>query len=145
LEDPKVSVLLVWFFFFFWDRVSLCSPEWPWIHDPSTSVLKKLGLQVCTSTAGLVLLSCLLFSCSFTQSLFTSSFSLFCSIEAWTQGLHLEPLHQLFFCDEFSQDRVLQTLSPGWHWTVILLISASWVARIAGVSHWCLAYWTPPS
>jgi hypothetical protein len=27
----------------------------------------------------------------------------------------------------------------GWPWTTILLISASWVARIAGMSHWSLA------
>jgi hypothetical protein len=52
------------------------------------------------------------------------------SIGAWTQGLHLEPLHQPFFDDGFFQDRVSQTISPGWLWTVILLISASWVATI---------------
>jgi hypothetical protein len=33
------------------------------------------------------------------------------------------------------QDRVLQTVCPGWFPTEILLISASWVARITGVSH----------
>jgi hypothetical protein len=27
----------------------------------------------------------------------------------------------------------------GWPWTMILLISYSWVARITGLSHWCLA------
>jgi hypothetical protein len=32
------------------------------------------------------------------------------------------------------QDRVLQTIGPGWLPTAILLISASWVARITGVS-----------
>jgi hypothetical protein len=26
----------------------------------------------------------------------------------------------------------------GWLWTMILLIFASWVAGITGVSHWCL-------
>jgi hypothetical protein len=36
------------------------------------------------------------------------------------------------------QDRGLQPLCPGWLRTVILLISASWVAR-TGVSHWHLA------
>jgi hypothetical protein len=30
-------------------------------------------------------------------------------------------------------------ISPGWLWTVILLISDSWVAGITGVSHWRLA------
>jgi hypothetical protein len=26
--------------------------------------------------------------------------------------------------------------SPGWLWALIILIFASWVARITGVSHW---------
>jgi hypothetical protein len=42
----------------------------------------------------------------------------FCNTGAWTQGLHLELLHQ-----------------PFWLRTMILLISASWVARITGMSH----------
>jgi hypothetical protein len=29
-----------------------------------------------------------------------------------------------------------ELLCLGWLWTGILLISASWVARIAGMSHW---------
>jgi hypothetical protein len=43
-----------------------------------------------------------------------------------------------FFVGYF-QDRVLWTLSPGCIWTVILLISASRVAKITGVSHQRLA------
>jgi hypothetical protein len=34
------------------------------------------------------------------------------------------------------QDRVSRTVCPGWFQTTILLISASWVARITGMSHW---------
>jgi hypothetical protein len=34
-------------------------------------------------------------------------------------------------------DRVSRTIFPGWLWTTVLLISASWVAKIIGVSHWC--------
>jgi hypothetical protein len=34
---------------------------------------------------------------------------------------------------------VLRTRCLGWLWTVILLISASWVARITRKSHWCPA------
>jgi hypothetical protein len=30
----------------------------------------------------------------------------------------------------------LWTVCPRWLWTTILLISASWVARITGMSHW---------
>jgi hypothetical protein len=33
-------------------------------------------------------------------------------------------------------DRVSWTVCLGWLWTVILLISASWLARITGVSHY---------
>jgi hypothetical protein len=32
--------------------------------------------------------------------------------------------------------RVSRTICPGWLWTTILLISASWVAKIIDVSHW---------
>jgi hypothetical protein len=32
--------------------------------------------------------------------------------------------------------KILQTICPGWTWTKILLITASQVARITGVSHW---------
>jgi hypothetical protein len=40
------------------------------------------------------------------------------------------------FCDESFQDRVSsRTTSPGWLWTTVLLIFASWTARITGVSH----------
>jgi hypothetical protein len=38
------------------------------------------------------------------------------------------------FCVGIFQDRVLETIYVGWLWTAILLISASWVARITGVS-----------
>jgi hypothetical protein len=33
------------------------------------------------------------------------------------------------------RDRISRTICPGWLRTTILLISASWVARITGVSH----------
>jgi hypothetical protein len=35
----------------------------------------------------------------------------------------------------YVQDRVCQTICLSWPWTMILLISASWVARIRGMSH----------
>jgi hypothetical protein len=41
----------------------------------------------------------------------------------------------VLLCVGYFQGRVSQTICPGWSWTVILLISASWVARIIGVSH----------
>jgi hypothetical protein len=41
-------------------------------------------------------------------------------------------------CVEYFPDRVLWTICLGWLWTTILLISASWVAGITGVSRWRL-------
>jgi hypothetical protein len=41
-----------------------------------------------------------------------------------------------FFCDGYFRDRVSWTLCPGWLQTMIHLISASWVAKITGMSHW---------
>jgi hypothetical protein len=43
------------------------------------------------------------------------------------------------FYDGSFWDRVSQTICPGWSQTEILLISASWVVRITGLSHQCLA------
>jgi hypothetical protein len=43
------------------------------------------------------------------------------------------------FCDGHFQDRVLWTICLGWLQTPILLISASSVVRITGMSHQCLA------
>jgi hypothetical protein len=46
-------------------------------------------------------------------------------------------------CDGCFQDSISQTISLGWLQTVIFLISASWVARITGISHQypvCLSY-----
>jgi hypothetical protein len=37
-------------------------------------------------------------------------------------------------CVGYFRDWVLHTIYPGWPWTAVL-ISASWVARIIGVSH----------
>jgi hypothetical protein len=56
--------------------------------------------------------------------------------------LPLQPLPQPFFVLGFFQDKVLQTICLGWLWTVILLISASWVVRITGGSHLCLAMYS---
>jgi hypothetical protein len=43
----------------------------------------------------------------------SSSFFFFNGTEVWTQGLHLEPLHQPFFVMGFFRDRVLQTICLG--------------------------------
>jgi hypothetical protein len=54
------------------------------------------------------------------------NFFFFCGTRVWTQGLHLEQLHQPFFCAGFFQGRVSQTICPGWLRTTVLLIFASW-------------------
>jgi hypothetical protein len=62
----------------------------------------------------------------------------FCGTRAWTQGLHLEPLHQpVFMIFFFFWDWISQTICPVWLWIMILLISASWdlPPRITGMSH----------
>jgi hypothetical protein len=64
---------------------------------------------------------------------------LFCSTGAWTQGLHFEPFCQPFVAKGFFQDRVSQNYLSWLPSNCILLISASWVARITGMSHWCPA------
>jgi hypothetical protein len=44
------------------------------------------------------------------------------------------------FCVGYFWDRVLQTICLGWLQMAFLLISASWVSSIIGVSHWCQLY-----
>jgi hypothetical protein len=60
-------------------------------------------------------------------------FGFFCGIT--TQGLHLKALHQPIFGMGFFKTRPNELFAWSLFWTVIFLISASWVARITGVSH----------
>jgi hypothetical protein len=66
------------------------------------------------------------------------------AVQYW--GLNLGPIlwatPLALLCEGlfFFLNRILWTVCLGWLWTVILLISASWVARITGVSHQHLAY-----
>jgi hypothetical protein len=52
-------------------------------------------------------------------------------------------LHQPFLCCRVFWESVSQTICWGWFWTEILLIFASWVAGITGVSHRYLAWCSP--
>jgi hypothetical protein len=65
-----------------------------------------------------------------TNLFFNAILVFFCDTGIWTRDLHLEPLHQSFFCEGFFWDKVSWTISLGWLWTKILPISASWVVRI---------------
>jgi hypothetical protein len=75
---------------------------------------------------------------SFISLIFALKFFFFFNTRASTQGLHLEPLHQPYFCEGCFEIRSCKLFAQGWLQTVILLISAPWVARITGMSHWCL-------
>jgi hypothetical protein len=57
-------------------------------------------------------------------------------LRAYTLSYSASPFSWGFF-----RDRVSWTICPGWLQTSILLISASWVARITGVSHQHPAHW----
>jgi hypothetical protein len=79
-------------------------------------------------------------------------FFLFCATGAWTQGLMFarQVLYYLSYSTNpflcwwfffFFSRYGLQTICLGWLRNMILQISASWVARITGVSHpWWLFY-----
>jgi hypothetical protein len=64
---------------------------------------------------------------------------LFCSTGVWTQGLHLEPLHQPFSVMGFFRIGSHELFCLVWLQTMILLISATCVTRTTGVSHQHLA------
>jgi hypothetical protein len=78
---------------------------------------------------------------NFAQSYLQLCFLFIYFLQFW--GLNSGPTPQatppIFFYEGFFRDRVSRTVCLGWLLTVILLVSASWVARIIGVSHWCLA------
>jgi hypothetical protein len=46
---------------------------------------------------------------------------------------------EMLFIRKATTKMEIRTVCPDWLQTSILLISASWVARSKGVSHWCLA------
>jgi hypothetical protein len=42
----------LYFFVCFFETVSLCNPDWPWICGPPASASWGMGLQMCTTTPG---------------------------------------------------------------------------------------------
>jgi hypothetical protein len=91
----------------------LFPPDWPWTTILLISASQAVGFIGICRHAWLLHFYLFIFA-----------------IGVWTQCLHLEPLHQVFFVT----DRLPRTICLGWLWTEILLISASWVARIISVS-----------
>jgi hypothetical protein len=73
----------------------------------------------------------------FISSLSTSSFLFFFFFFCARLGFQLRASNTLpaLFCVGCFQDRFSQTIYPSWPWTEILLISASSVTRITGLSH----------
>jgi hypothetical protein len=51
------SLLSLLLFCIVLDRILLCSPAWPWTHDPPTSASHVLWLQLCTIMPGYFLVS----------------------------------------------------------------------------------------
>jgi hypothetical protein len=99
----------------------LKSSHFHWWNDYSNILESKLGT---------------LFSCR-GFGLYSTLYSFFFSGNgAWTQGFHLKPLHQPYFCDGFFEIDFRELFSRAGFKLWSLLISASWVARIIGVSHW---------
>jgi hypothetical protein len=112
-----------------------------WHHLVCVLVLSCHGFNVhFSSTNNVELFPCLLsihniFFSKLSAQIFCWFFSFFGGTGDWTQGLHLELLHQPYFYESFFEIRSCRTICPVWRQTSILLISASWVARIIGVSH----------
>jgi hypothetical protein len=108
------------------DRVSLFTQSGLDLN-PMLSFPSYLEWQVCTTTP---------------ISVEMGSYKLFAqaSLEPWSSCSQLfvwddrcvSPL-----CPVIGWDWVLKTICSGWPQTVILPISASQVARITGLSHWC--------
>jgi hypothetical protein len=69
------------------------------------------------------------------SSVYVFFFFFFSGTGSWTHGLQLEPLHHPFFVKGFFQDRFLPRLGSNCDHP----ISASWVAKITGISHLHLA------
>jgi hypothetical protein len=111
--------------FVFRNRVSLCSPGWPPTHDPSASASQVLRLQVCTTMSD-------------PEETFFFLVVLGFEFRAYTLSHSTSP----FLGMGFFEIRVLRVISPGWLQIVTLLISASWVARIIGMSHRCLTFFS---
>jgi hypothetical protein len=110
---------------------------------PTRNKFLCVCVHECTLLCVTVLLASVLPSYSLFQihtslSLATATTSFFLGIELMTYTL--SDSTSTFFCDAFFQDKVSRTVCPGWLRTFILLISASQVARITGVSHWCPAF-----
>jgi hypothetical protein len=100
------------------------TPPHPYLVCCGEDQILKLSLKACCSLHNLAISNCWVCVCV-------------CGTGAQTQGLQLKPLHQPFFMKGFFKVESCKLFVQGWLQTKILLIFASWVARITGMSHWC--------
>jgi hypothetical protein len=133
---------------------------------PQSHLLSPLQRQFCSITyrtfffppVGLefeLRVSCLQSWCSTIQTYFQHLFLYFSfqigscvnlptiGFQLWSSFLCLPHSQDYRFtptCLLTCWDGISLTFCLGWHWTMILLIAASWVAGITGVSHYTLSF-----
>jgi hypothetical protein len=102
-------------------------------------LLEELGLEVWDTSAWVCLYRSLSVCLSHSVSVSLVLCLSFLFGGFWVLNLEPTPWASLpaLFCDGFFQDRVFQSICLDYFQIMILLISASWVARIIGMSHWC--------
>jgi hypothetical protein len=123
-NEPYLSYFR--FLFIFETGSHYATPGWPGICSPPS--LPSAGIT-CVNTPGFV--------SSFFFFLVGLGFEFRASHIA-KQVLYCLSHTSSSFCCGYFEDMVLWTICQGWHQTAIL-ISASQVARLTSVSHWCLA------
>jgi hypothetical protein len=111
----------------FWDKISLCSPAWP--QTPGLKRYSCLSLPRSILDYRHILSSLAVFFCLFVWQHWGLNLGMYPAISATPQAL---------FCVGCFWDRVSWNICPGLVSTLLFLISAFWVARITGLSHWCL-------
>jgi hypothetical protein len=142
---------------FFCEKLGVYGGIWPGAHPPSGPLCwhklyysdwfphgYKSVLLSAMHLLPSILLSLLLVHVIFDYliSLHTLPTIFFSSIGVWTEDLVFAKqvfyhwvIMPALFCVGYFWDRVWWIFAWGWLRTMILLISASWVARITGVSH----------
>jgi hypothetical protein len=109
-------------------RQGLAILGWCWIHNLHSLASWVLGLWACATMPG---------PNSGNFFFAVLGFELRASTLAMQALYHLRHSTSPVFGVGYFQDRASWTICPGWLRNAILLISASQVARITGVSHWC--------
>jgi hypothetical protein len=124
-----------------WARTALPGHHWSprtqnlKINHKCLTLLRPLGLGLICHTA---VNHCYVHIAFFRQIRFPLSILFIINfLQHWSLNTGPSPWATLpaLFCNGIFWHKVSRTIFPGWLWTVILLISASWVVGITGVSH----------